>query len=167
MKKLAFITLILMSMGFTHSSSDEHALVWKTWNEGYPESRASNKIALIDTYTAWCGWCKKMDKDTYEKSEIIERINKDFIPIKFNPELAGSYNVGDTSISGRALLSALSRGKSSGYPTTFFFLPSSNVMYQYPGYMNAEQFAQLLDEMVRVHKATSNPAPKTDSGQAN
>ena len=29
------------------------------------EARRTGKIVMIDVYTDWCGWCKRMDRDTY------------------------------------------------------------------------------------------------------
>lgn len=157
MKRIFVLALLVGCFGFTNSMNNNEGLVWQNWNEGFPKANAQKKIALIDTYTAWCGWCKKMDKDTYEDSAIIAKINKHFVPIKFNPELEGAYNVGDTAISGRALLGALSQGKSTGYPTTFFYVPLKNVMYQYPGYMNAKDFEKVLDEMIAANNYVLAP----------
>jgi len=155
LKSLVLVVGLMLLSFQTH----ENHLHWQQWNDGFPKAKAENKIALIDTYTAWCGWCKKMDKDTYENPEIVSKINEHFIPIKFNPELPGTYNIGDTAVSGRALLSALSQGgKSSGYPTTFFYLPKQNRMYQYPGYMDAEKFGNLLDLLVQAHTAETEEA---------
>lgn len=146
---LAFTFLALFTL--SSFTSQEESFVWQHWNDGFSRAKKENKIALIDTYTEWCGWCKKMDKDTYANQNIIKKINKNFIPIKFNPELPGEYTVGDTTFDGRTLLAALSQGKSNGYPTTFFFLPNQNKMFSYPGYMNAEQFGDLLDKLTLVH----------------
>ncbi len=150
--KNGFLAFTFLAV-FTLSSftTDEEKFAWQHWNDGFSRAKAENKIALIDTYTEWCGWCKKMDKDTYANQDIIKKINKNFIPIKFNPELEGNYTVGDTTFDGRTLLAALSQGKKSGYPTTFFFLPNQNKMFQYPGYMDAKQFGDLLDKLVMVH----------------
>lgn len=160
MKKaiLAFSFLAVFSL-FSFKAGDEH-LKWNHWNDGFSRAKTEGKIALIDTYTDWCGWCKKMDRDTYEDSSIIAKINANFIPIKFNPELAGQYKVGDTTYDGRTLLNALSSGKSSGYPTTFFYLPKQNKMYQYPGYMAADQFGELLDGLASLHNGLGDNSPK-------
>ncbi len=145
-----FLTVLTL-LAFT---TDEEKLQWQHWNDGFSKAKSENKIALIDTYTDWCGWCKKMDRDTYAKKSIVDKINANFIPIKFNPELAGQYTVGDTSYDGRTLLAALNSGKSSGYPTTFFYLPKQNKMFQYPGYMNETQFGELLDKLAQAHNGT-------------
>lgn len=146
---LGFFTLLTLFAFKT----DDQKLVWQHWNEGFSKSKTEDKIALIDTYTDWCGWCKKMDKDTYAKQSIIKRINENFIPIKFNPELGGKYVIGDTSYDGRTLLAALNSGQSSGYPTTFFYLPKHNKMFKYPGYMDETKFGELLDKLAEVHNA--------------
>lgn len=155
MKNGIIAVVFVITFSLLSFTTEEQSFTWQHWNDGFSKAKTENKIALIDTYTAWCGWCKKMDRDTYEDQAIIDRINKDFIPIKFNPELSGTYAVGDTMIDGRSLLNALSKGKSSGYPTTFFYLPKQNQMYQYPGYMDAATFGKLLDELTKLHNAAS------------
>ncbi|MBI1308039.1 MAG: DUF255 domain-containing protein [Bacteroidetes bacterium] len=154
--KLVPVLLLLLTVSFTESRQTAE-VNWVHWNDGFARASKEGKIALIDTYTAWCGWCKKMDATTYMSAGIQERIEKYFVPIKFNPELSDTYNVGDTTISGRALLGALSQGRSSGYPTTFFYVPAKNVMYQYPGYMDSVQFAQVLDQMIALQNETASP----------
>ncbi|MFT4522107.1 MAG: hypothetical protein ACI8ZN_001047 [Bacteroidia bacterium] len=150
MRKIIGILVLAIGFGFTSGLSTQQ-VSWSTWNNGWAAAKQNNKIALIDAYTDWCGWCKKMDKTTYENELIVSKIKESFIPIKFNPELDGLYQVGDTMISGPQLLAALSQGKSSGFPTTFFYVPSTNQMYQYPGYQDATAFGKILDEMILAH----------------
>ena len=93
---------------------------------------------------------KKMDRDTYEKDAIISKIGESFIPIKFNPEKHKNLVIGSDTLSGRELLSALSRGKHSGYPTTYFYIPQKNHMLQYGGYQNEQKFSKILDEVITI-----------------
>lgn len=124
-------------------------LEWKDWNEGYELAKKSKKIMLIDAYTDWCGWCKKMDADTYSKEQIISYINKNFVAIKFNPELKQTYIVGETELTGRELLANLAGGQGVGYPTTFFLSLEKNQVQMVSGYKNAEQFIEVLEEKVK------------------
>ena len=150
------VTLVIFSMvafllAFRYPSGKE--LDWKDWNEGYELAKKKDKIILIDAYTDWCGWCKKMDADTYAKSQIISYIDKNFVPVKFNPELKGKYRVGQTELTGRELLANLAGGQKVGYPTTFFLSLEKNQVQMVSGYKNAQQFMQVLEEKVRWAKS--------------
>jgi len=138
--------MALTTMSFSQKGNAE--MEWLHWNQGFAKAHIEGKIALIDVYTDWCGWCKRMDKDTYAKQAIIDKINQNFVPIKFNPEKHKNLVVGTDTMNGRELLNALSRGNPSGYPTTFFYIPQKKHMMQYGGYQNAEKFSAILDEVL-------------------
>jgi uncharacterized protein YyaL (SSP411 family) len=151
-----FILTSLLAFGFGFKFSDKQQgsieLKWENWNNGYPKAISSGKIALIDVYTDWCYWCKVMDKNTYTNLKVIETINKHFVPIKFNPEKSEVYIIGNDTLSGRQLLATLSGNKPSGYPTTYFFVPGKNTVFQQPGYIEPEQFAGILESMIAKSK---------------
>lgn len=152
MKNLTAIILFLIAASFTFPVRNEakidENLVWYDFNTGMAKAQKENKIALIDAYTDWCGWCKVMDKNTFSNAEIMDMINKDFVPIKFNPEKPGRYLVGTDTLDGRQLLGAISGGKHSGYPTIYFYIPAKNTMLQQAGYQAPEQFKQVLTSML-------------------
>ena len=45
-----------------------------------------SKKYVVDVYTDWCGWCKKMDKATFEDSAVGAYANPKFYSIKLNAE---------------------------------------------------------------------------------
>ncbi len=120
---------------------------WYGFEEGYKKAIKENKILLVDAYTEWCGWCKVMDRETYTDATVIETLKKDFICVKFNPEIDKTYIFGDRSMDGRTLLLWLGHGESGGYPTTYFVLnPSKNDnRFNQPGYFPPTEFLKLLD----------------------
>jgi len=152
-KKITLGVFILLALGSfkPQKTNITEELKWYDWNEGVIKAKREGKIALIDTYTDWCHWCKVMDKNTYTSETIIALINKEFVPIKFNPELDKKYINGNDTLSGRQLLSALSGGNSSGYPTTYFYLTKKNIMYQEAGYIEPVRFELLLKEVLAEH----------------
>jgi len=152
--KVTYSTLILFLLGsFTQPHANEgEELKWYDWNEGILKAKAEGKIALIDTYTDWCHWCKVMDKNTYTNKAVVDLISSKFVPIKFNPELDKKYFNGKDTLTGRQLLYALSGGNSSGYPTTYFYLTKKNVMYQEAGYIEPVKFESLLRGVLAEHE---------------
>src|SRR5512141_2575625 len=62
------------------------AVEWKHWNEGLQEARQSGKPVLVDVYTDWCGWCKRMDADVYAKPEVSGYLASHFVTVRLNAE---------------------------------------------------------------------------------
>ncbi len=167
MKKLLFILpLLAMAISFCSMSSDKknetpapaaqtaevsgvgRKITWLDFNTGYAKALKEKKIVLIDCYTDWCYWCKRLDKDTYTDSSIIETVNKSFVAIKFNPEKTDSrYEIDGKTYSGMELLSILSNGQSSGYPTTFF-IKQKKMLPPFEGYAGPAEFIKTLKEKV-------------------
>src|SRR5437879_4512547 len=59
---------------------------WMSFEEAVKKSNQEPRKLLIDVYTNWCGWCKKMDATTYQDKDIIDYINKKYYPVRFNAE---------------------------------------------------------------------------------
>lgn len=66
--------------------NSQEAVVWYTWEEAYAMNKDNPKKIFVDLYTSWCGWCKKMDKTTFQDPQIVKYLNENFYPIKFNAE---------------------------------------------------------------------------------
>jgi len=145
---LTVICMIPIILGSSFKEVSPQKINWVDFNTGLAMAQKSGKIAVIDCYTEWCGWCKVMDKKTFTDPKIIERINEKYIAIKFNPEKPGKYFAGTKdSLSGRQLLMALSNNKPSGYPTFFFFVPQDAKLFQMPGYQDVNKFVATLNNM--------------------
>lgn len=148
MMKIKVIGALLLTLLIGSSFKAENEIKWLDFNSGYDLAKKKNKIMIVDIYTDWCGWCKRMDRDTYEKANIISAINSDFIPVKFNPEIKGvMYNFEGRVYSGEQLAGVISNYQISGYPTTIFIYPKTKNSELVPGYKNAEQMAPILAEV--------------------
>ncbi|MFN3445483.1 MAG: thioredoxin family protein [Bacteroidia bacterium] len=153
---IAFLALpILIMSAFTpaQNPTPKPELKWYGWNEGYAKAVKEGKIVLIDAYTDWCGWCKKMDRDTYTNPEIIKKINEHFVPIKFNPEIKDvTYNIGDKTFKPEELYYMLTNGNATGFPTTYFIFTKKMSLFLEPGYKDSASFNTLLDAAIAESK---------------
>ena len=148
MKKL-FVLLMITALFSSFAPSEGDGLKWYAWNEGYPLAQKKKKIVLVDAYTDWCGWCKKMDRDTYTNAEVIRKLNEHFVVIKFNPELRDlTYTVDSVTYSATDFYAQLSRGESTGFPTTYFINPVKKSLMIDAGYHDAATFLQVLDRVI-------------------
>lgn len=144
LKIAGFLLIAFISMAF--KTAEE--VKWVDFNKGYEMAKKKNKVMLIDVYTDWCGWCKRMDKDAYAKENIAKAINADYIAVKFNPEQTGiMYTFEGKKYTGEQLAGVISNNQINGYPTTIFLYPKGKKSEIVVGYKNAEQMAPILAEL--------------------
>src|SRR3990167_418315 len=86
MKRNLLLTGLLMGLCFTTNAQTSEQLKWHTLSEAIALNKITPKFFLIDMYTDWCGWCKVMDKNTFQHIKIATIIDKYFYAVKFNAE---------------------------------------------------------------------------------
>lgn len=88
-KNIASLLLLLLTVSvFSQNStvSDNSKVKWLTLGEAEQLSKKAPRPIFIDTFTDWCGWCKKMDKETFTNPVISDILNNKFYPVKFDAE---------------------------------------------------------------------------------
>lgn len=157
----SMIVLLFITCSFTTPQSE--GLQWVDFNKGYELAKKTNKIMLVDVYTDWCGWCKRMDRDTYAKPEVIKMINQDFVAVKFNPEIKNVvYQFEGKSYTGEQLANVISNNQLTGYPATVFMLPKAKKSQLVGGYQTENEFKVILSEIKTAFKQAE---PKKSRGK--
>lgn len=134
-------------------TAEKSPVKWYTIQEAEKLMKTSPRTLFIDTYTDWCGWCKKMDKETFTDPVIAEILNKQFYPVKFDAEgsekitFLGQDFVNDGK-AGKAhqLAVALLQGQLS-YPTVVFLSVDKDGKAQVspvPGFKTPKEMETLL-----------------------
>ncbi|MCA0957865.1 DUF255 domain-containing protein [Muricauda ruestringensis] len=142
---LLFIVLI----GFNAQAQE---INWISWDEAVQLSKteASPKKIFVDVYTDWCGWCKKMDKNTFQNPEVSKYMQDNFYMVKMDAEGKDPIEYQGKTFkyipSGRRgyheLAAALLQGRMS-YPTVVFLDEKLNMLSPVPGYQQVEPFMQI------------------------
>lgn len=135
---------------------------WYTWEEGMSKAQDEQKKFVIDMYTDWCGWCKRMDKQTFQNHNIATYVNENFIAIKFNAEQKGEitymenvYKFVKGGKRGYHELAAQLTGGKLSYPTVIFLDENMEVIQALPGFLDAPTFDPILKYFAEdKHKST-------------
>jgi len=147
-----FCSIICLSFKFFAQNPivNESPVKWMSFEEAVQKQKESPKTILIDMYTDWCGWCKKMDAETFSNKDLANYINTNFYPVKFNAERTDTveYN-GKTYVnqntgnrSSHELAQLLLNGRMS-YPT-IVYIDYENNINPVAGYMDIKSIEPLL-----------------------
>ena len=78
--------LVFTGMRPVTDPAEGSGVKWLTFEEAVEKSKTEKRKIFIDVYTDWCGWCKVMDKNTFNDPEVAKLLNEKFYPVKFNAE---------------------------------------------------------------------------------
>ncbi len=115
---------------------------WRDLDEGLAEAKRDNKPILVDVYTDWCGWCKRMDRTTYTDAAVLAYVEKTFVPIKLDAEEEGRRASYDSRlVSWRQFADGFGV---TGYPTTLFLQSDGRLITKVPGFVQPDRFLSVL-----------------------
>ncbi len=151
------LILVFLFVGLSSTAQTEH-INWISFEKAIELNKENPKKILIDIYTDWCGWCKKMDKDTYEKTKIIEEVNEHYYAVKFNAEQKEPIEFDGHTFkfvpSGRRGVHELAAGLTQNkltYPTTVFMNEEMKIIQPIAGYMKPDQLHPILTYIGEDH----------------
>ncbi|RMH71522.1 MAG: outer membrane protein assembly factor BamD [Gemmatimonadetes bacterium] len=128
MKYFVSSSLVLIIL-FTGSGRHAEAeIAWlDTYEDALIAAETLNRPIMIDFYTNWCGWCKRLDQTTYRNVEVLA-LADDFVCAKVNAE---GVNF-DRNI--------LKKYNITGYPAVLFLDEEGLVIGEVRGYKPAKPF---------------------------
>ena len=145
------VPVFFIFSAFTNSPKPNEGINWVSIEEAEALAAKDGKNILVDVYTDWCGWCKRMDKSTYENQKVINYINENFHAVKFDAEQKG-----DVTLKGRTfkfvaqgrrgyheLAAGILQGKMS-YPSTVFLNSQFEILTDIKGFRGPDEMMGFL-----------------------
>ena len=162
--KKTLIMLVTIVAGFSISAQAQSpaataavnastpSIHWMSIEQAQKLNQKHPKKILIDTYTEWCGWCKRLDATTWQDARIVDYLNKNYYAVKFDAESKDSihfngkvyhYNPNDGR-NGINELAVKLLGSQMAYPTIVVIDESLNTLSVIPGYQTADPMNNIV-----------------------
>ncbi|MFM7023375.1 MAG: DUF255 domain-containing protein [Flavobacteriales bacterium] len=140
--KYFLYTLLLLSVELVGQSK----INWISFEQMEAAQKKQPRPVLVDVYTDWCGWCKRLDATTYADPNIVSYVNNNFYAIKFNAETHDSIVFQDKTYFNRVAgsrsthdLAYALMGQRLSYPTTIYMNSEIKPTVIIPGYLDVNQ----------------------------
>ena len=152
MKYLVNFSLAIFAFFSVSSQAiGQNKIKWMTWEEAMVAHAELPKKIVVDIYTDWCMWCKRMDKQTFQKDHIARYVNKHYYAVKFDAEQKEDIEFNGMTYKfikkGRKgyheLAAAITQGQLS-YPTVVFLDENLSVIQPIPGFQDAQMFELIM-----------------------
>ncbi len=114
---------------------------WVTLEEAQINALDEGKYILLDVYTEWCGFCRRMNRETYGDERVQIALEQYFYPVRIDAESTTEVMFQGETYSMIELAYAFGVGS---YPTTIFISPDGEPVASQPGFVEAARFHKML-----------------------
>jgi thioredoxin-related protein len=130
------------------AAPQESIIKWHSFEEAYQLNKKKPKKVFVDVYTDWCGWCKKMDSETFANPVIAKYMQKHFYCVKLDAERKDTVVIDGVKFvnpspsnrrSTHQLANELLKNKMS-YPSYVFLNEKGNYLTMVSGFQGPENF---------------------------
>ncbi len=148
--KRSIIFFFLFSISLS-SYSQGIEFVHVKWQEAIEMAKEENKLLFVDSYTEWCGPCKRMAKQEFVKADVGAIYNENFINLKLDME----------SKNGRTFDSSY---PVSAYPTMFFLDGEGKVVKKVKGGKKGDGLISMAKMVLKSYDTSGKFKEKYDTG---
>lgn len=140
----ALVLGLVLALGCSSETGGGHSaraggIAWSpdTFENALVRAKSEQKLVFVDFNTSWCGWCKRLDQDTFSDVGVIRALNEHYVSISIDAESKTGAPIAQ-------------RYKVNGFPTLLFIAPDGTVRHKIGGYVPADRFQQ---ELARIESA--------------
>ena len=162
------ITLGLIAIFAFSLTAIAQEINWVTMDEALELQKKEPKKIFMDVYTVWCGPCKMLDKNTFQKNDVADYVNKYYYAVKFNAEGNETINFKGNTFSNPGYNPANANRRNSqhelsayfsvrSYPTILFLDEKGEFLSPVIGYKTPQQ----LEVYLKLFKENAHTSMKT------
>ena|SRR5579871_2696065 len=117
------------ALGAIRESHIRTEMAWsRSFETGREQARRSKEALLVSFHAPDCGWCEKLDAETFSDPEVIE-LSRRCVCVRVDGEV-------DRALAAQYAVTA--------FPTTLLLNPQGHVLARVFGYLPPEHFLPLL-----------------------
>lgn len=133
--RLAYAALTALLTVATVAGARADEITWgKDLTAAQTAAKQSHKLMMVDMYTGWCGWCKKLDADVYPQPTVVQAAAQ-FVPLKLDAEKDADG------------VTLAKKFKVTGFPTLLFLDGSGAIVDRIVGYQPVADFVTSLKKV--------------------
>jgi thioredoxin-related protein len=129
---LAFIAVVTLP----NLTSKADVIPWEgDYQAALKKAEAASQLVLVYLYTDWCGFCRKMDRETFENEGLIDAMAAHYVWVRLNAE---------TQDDGKRLRQEMGV---SGFPTTLLLNAKGEELDRLEGFIPPTGFQEMVENM--------------------
>lgn len=114
-------------------------------------ARSGKKLVLVDFYTDWCGYCKKLEAEVFPDPRVVKAVGA-VVPVRLNAEREGTALAQKFGV--------------TSFPTLLFLDETGGEVTRINGYIPAGPFVGEVNNAVRIHRTLPAMAAKVRANPA-
>lgn len=156
----AMVTIAVLALplaGFAQTDSEKSKseeestekpteIVWRSYEDGLKFAQDRDKQVFIEFSTAWCGYCKKMDRETFTDKRVINYINENLVAVRVDADSRREFEIDGFKTTERNISKEVYGVR--GYPTFWFLESDGSKIGSQSGYQPATGFLTLLEYVI-------------------
>ncbi|HBC73841.1 MAG: hypothetical protein A2008_11165 [Candidatus Wallbacteria bacterium GWC2_49_35] len=121
--------------GAQAAAGKEVKIIWtEAYTEALEEAKKTKKPLLVFVYASWCGWCKKMERETCADKDIV-KLTDSFVCLKINSEEDEEFS---------------SKFKVKEFPCVVFLKSDGSEIERHLGFKTADEFEAILKGVLKA-----------------
>ena len=122
---------------------DPNGIEWYGYEAGWQKAKAENKHLFVDFTATWCGWCRRLEQNTFSDVRVIKALKNDFVPVKVWEKSPDTLEIDGLRISEQDL--RVREFGATSFPMLWFVSPKGMRIGPIRGYVDANTLLNAFD----------------------